>query len=220
MGGILASLTTTLCNIFFSTAKNIVRIIRQSWASLVEATKIMLFNPDCLPFGERFRATAKVISTGASIVVGTLVNDLVSKAGFATIPVVGNIIVTFCGTFVTGIMSCSLLYLLDNNKKINKLINVLNTIPTIEDIVVYYKYQATILEEYCAKLLEIDIERFNKETRIFSDAVAFLENAHDQKDLNFALNTIYKRCGFQSPYGNYNNINSFMADKTAVLSFK
>ena len=36
VGGILASLTTTLCNIFFTTAKNVVRIIRQSWASLVE----------------------------------------------------------------------------------------------------------------------------------------------------------------------------------------
>lgn len=59
VGGVLSSLTTTLCNIFFTTAKNVVRIIRQSWASLVEATKILLFNPDILPFGERFRAAAK-----------------------------------------------------------------------------------------------------------------------------------------------------------------
>ena len=34
VGGVLASLTTTLCNIFFTTAKNVVRIIRQSWVWL------------------------------------------------------------------------------------------------------------------------------------------------------------------------------------------
>ncbi len=41
LAGALSSVTTTLCNIFFTTAKNVVKIIRQSYASIVEAAKVL-----------------------------------------------------------------------------------------------------------------------------------------------------------------------------------
>ena len=219
VGGILASLTTTLCNIFFTTAKNVVRIIRQSWASLVEATKILLYNPDFLPFGERFRAAAKIIATGASVVAGTMVGDLVAKTGVATIPVIGDIVQTFCGTLVTGILSCSLLYLLDRNYAVNKIVQVLNSIPTIDDIIVYYRMQARLLEEYCAKLMDIDLVAFQKEVHFYSEAVADLENADSQQELNFALQTLCKKMELISPIGNHKDMDSFMADPDSKLKF-
>lgn len=220
VGGVLASLTTTLCNIFFSTAKNIVRIIRQSWASLVEATKILLFNPDFLPFGERFRAAAKIIATGASVVVGTLVGDLIAKTGIGAIPVVGDIVQTFCATLVTGIMSCSLLYLLDRNSVVNKIVQLLNSIPTIDDIVVYYRKQAQLLEEYCAKLMDINLEKFKKEVESYRDAVFIIENANNQQELNFALRTVYKKLEIASPFGHHKDIASFMSDPNSKLKFQ
>lgn len=219
IGGILASLTTTLCNIFFTTARNVVRIIRQSWASLVEATKILLFNPDFLPFGERFRAAAKIIATGASIVAGTMVGDLIAKTGIAAIPVVGGIVQTFCGTLVTGILSCSLLYLLDKNSAVNKIVQVLNSIPTVDDIVAYYRVQARLLEEYCAKLMDIDLDTFKKETRSFGEAVFVLESANNQQELNFALRTVYKRLNIDLPIGSHKDMDSFMADPDSKLRF-
>ena len=45
VGGVLASLTTTLCNIFFTTAKNVVRIIRQSWAPWLKRQKYYCLTP-------------------------------------------------------------------------------------------------------------------------------------------------------------------------------
>lgn len=219
VGGILASLTTTLCNIFFATAKNVIRIIRQSWASLVEATKILLFNPDFLPFGEQFRAAAKIIATGASVVAGTMVGDLIAKTGVAAIPVVGNIVQTFCGTLVTGILSCSLLYLLDKNSTVNKIVQVLNSIPTVDDIVVYYRTQAQLLEEYCAKLMDIDVVTFQKETQSYSEAVSILENANNQQELNFALRDVCERLEIKLPFGNHKEMNSFMADPNSKLKF-
>lgn len=219
VGGILSSLTTTLCNIFFTTAKNVIRIIRQSWASLVEATKILLFNPDFLPIGERFRATTKIIATGASVVAGTMVGDLIIKTGIATIPVVGDIVQTFCGTLVTGIMSCSLLYLLDRNSAVNKIVQVLNSIPTIDNIVVYYRMQAQLLEEYCAKLMDIDLAKFQKETESYSEAVFILEKASNQQELNFALRTVCEKLEINSPIGSYKNMNSFMTDPNSKLKF-
>lgn len=219
VGGVLASLTTTLCNIFFTTAKNVVRIIRQSWASLVEATKILLFNSDFLPFGERLRAAAKIIATGASIVAGTMVGDLIAKTGVAAIPVVGNIVQTFCSTLVTGILSCSLLYLLDRNSTINKIVQVLNSIPTVDDIVVYYRTQAMLLEEYCAKLMDIDLATFQKETQSYSEAVSILEKANNEQELNIALRTVCARLDIKLPIGSHKDMNSFMADPNSKLKF-
>ena len=219
IGGVLSSLTTTLCNIFFSTAKNVVQIIRQSWASLVEATKILLFNPDSLRLGERLRAATKIIATGASVVAGTIVGDLIAKTGIEAIPVVGNIVQTFCSTLVTGILSCSLLYLLDRNSAVNMLVHVINSIPTIDDIVVYYQTQAQLLEEYCAKLINIDLATFQKEAQSYSEAVYILDNANNEQELNFALQTIYKRLKINSPIGNHENMDSFMADHNSKLKF-
>ena len=219
VGGVLASLTTTLCNIFFTTAKNVVRIIRQSWASLVEATKILLFNPDYLPFGERFRAAAKIIATGASVVAGTMVGDLIAKTWVAAIPVVGNIVQTFCSTLITGILSCSLLYLLDRNSAVNMILQVLNSIPSVDDIVVYYQTQAQLLEEYCAKLMDIDLATFQKEAQSYSEAVSVLEDAANEQELNFALRTVCKQLEISSPIGNHKDMDSFMADPNNNLKF-
>ena len=219
IAGALASLTTTLCNIFFTTAKSVVRIVRQTWASLVEATKILLFNPDSLSFGERFRAASKIIATGASVVVGSMISELIAKTGIGVIPVVGDIVQTFCGTFVTGIMSCSLLWLLDKNSTVEKIVKVLNTVPTIEDFIVCYRLQAQMLEEYCAKLMDIDLERFQQEAQSYWEAVNMLENANNQQGVNFALKNICSKLGLPSPFGIHTNIDDFMTDKNNTLTF-
>lgn len=116
VSGVLSSITTTLCNIFFTTAKNTVKIIRQSYASLVEAGKILFINPDNYTFGDRMQAVVKILATGASIITGTIVSDSVGKISIATVPVLGDSIQTFSGTFVTGIMSCTLLYFFDRSE--------------------------------------------------------------------------------------------------------
>lgn len=219
VAGILSSIITTLCNIFFTTAKSLVRIMRQTWASLVEATKILLFNPDCLPFGERFKAATKIIAAGASVVVGTMVGDMIAKTGIEAIPVVGEIVPLFCSTLVTGIMSCSLLYLLDHNSTINKLVKVLNSIPTVDDFVIYYRMQAQLLDEYCAKLMDINLERFQNETASYCDIVTVLEKTNNQQELNIALRDIYKKLDFKSPFGENEDIHSFMSDKNSKLTF-
>jgi hypothetical protein len=220
IAGVLSSLTTTICNIFFSTAKNVVRIIRQSWASLVEAVKILFFNPDCLPVGEKFRAATKVLATGASVVVGCLVGDLIHKTGVGAIPIVGNIVVTFCSTLVTGIMSCSLLYFLDHNSFINELVKLLNKIPSVSNYVIYFREQAALLDEYAAKLFNIDLARFKEETAIFINAMAKCISVTDPIVMNRFLKDIYfNKLKLKSPFGPHNDIDTFMMDKSAVLIF-
>lgn len=221
IAGILSSLTTTLCNIFFTTAKSLVRIIRQSWSSLVSATKILLFNPDCLPPGERIRAAAKIIATGASVVAGTMVSELITKTAVGTIPVVGTIIQTFCGTLVTGIMSCSLLYMLDNNKAINWIVSILNRIPSVDNVVMYYREQAILLEKYSTDLFGIDLETFKKETATIHSAVNSLSTDMSPSELNKCLQNIYGQLGLELPWQalSYKSEDDFWTDRTGSWGF-
>ncbi len=221
IAGVLSSLTTTLCNIFFTTAKSLVRILRQSWSSLVSATKILLFNPDSLPPGERIRAAAKILATGASVVAGTMVSELIAKTAVGTIPVIGTIVQTFCGTLVTGIMSCSLLYMLDNNKAINWIVSILNSIPSVDKVVMYYREQAILLEKYSADLFSIDLETFKKEIETIHTAVKSLSTDLSPDALNKCLLKIYTQLGLELPWKAlpYNSEDDFWTDREGSWGF-
>lgn len=219
VAGALGSITTTLCNIFFTTAKNTVRIIRQAWASLTEATSILLFNPDNLLFGERFRAAAKVISAGASLVVGRTVEAAISEAIVKTplisIPVVCEVTPTFCGVFLTGIMSCTLLHYLDRSKLLNKAIRKLNELPTIELSIMEFKQQAIFFKQYAAELMQIDIDRFEKEVNTFTSLAKQLDVAENEADLNSILKGAYKQLGIMLPW--QGDFDAFMQSKDHLV---
>lgn len=220
VAGALASLTTKLCNFFFSTAKNVVRIIRQSYASLVEAGKVLFINPDNYTFGDRMRAVVKILSIGASIVVGVIVSDAVGKTGIASIPVLGEAVQTFCGTFVTGIMSCTLLYFFDRSEIIRKLVKALDGLHTIETEIDYYRRQADYFEKYAAQLMEIDLEQFQQEAALCNSIASDIEHAKTEKDLNIILRKALKDIGGILPWDEQKSFNDFMKDRSACLIFE
>lgn len=217
IAGAMSSLTTTLCNIFFTTAKNVVRIIRQTYASMVQATKVLFINPDNLPFGERMRATAKILATGASIVVGVLVNEALEDSPIGKIPVVGEIISTFCGSLVTGIMTCTLLYYFDNNETINKLVTWLNNIPSVSDYIDYYARQAAMFEKYAAELMEIDLEQFKKEIAVYTNVADKITLDMSETELNSALKASIAELGINIPW--QGEFDDFMKNKSNKLVF-
>lgn len=218
IAGALSSITTTLTNMFFTTAKSAVRIIRQTWASLVEAINILLFNPDRLLIGDRIKAATKVLAVGASIVAGTMVNEALVATGIATIPVVGEIIPTFCGTLVTGILSCSLLYIMDRGNSVQGIIKFLNNLPTMDKVIDYYKAQADRLVEYSAKLQSIDVESFIKESAIFHEIALHIDfNMQNAEAMNSYLVSMYKKYNISLPWqGDFDN---FMSNRNNKLVF-
>jgi len=215
--GILSSLTTTLINIFFTTAKNTVKIIRQSYVSLVQAAKILFINPDNLPFGDRMRAVLKILSLGASIVVGVLVSEAIEATPVGSVPIIGDIIKTFCGTFVTGIMSCTLLYSFDRSEIINCLVKTLNTMDSINNEMNYYKRQAGYFVKFAAELQNIDIEKFREETRGFTFIADSIENYHSETELNEKLKEMMDRVGLAIPWNG--EFDKFMSNKESRLKF-
>lgn len=115
IGGIMSSLSTTLCNIFFTTSQNIVRIIRQAWSSIVEATKIILFNPDDMWYCDRITAALKILASGTSVIIGSLAQESVQIALKGIPSSINGIISTFAGTLCTGLLTVTLLFYIDNN---------------------------------------------------------------------------------------------------------
>lgn len=218
LAGVLSSITTTLCNIFFTTAKNAVKIIRQTWASLVEAIKIILFNPDNLLLGERFRATAKILATGASIVVGRLIDEAISKTSIGTIPIIGEIVQNFCGVLTTGIMSCTLLYYLDNSELINFLVTKMNAIPSVEKAIMSFRRQADLLEQYAAELMNIDLEAFKKEIQVFTSCAVRIDSAENQYELKAILYEAYSKLNIKIPWDG--DFDSFMSNRNSTMVFE
>ncbi len=219
--GTLASLTTTICNIFFTTAKNVVKIIRQSFASIVEAGKILLINPDNYPFGDRLRAASKVIATGASVVLGGVVSEAISKTPVVTIPFIGEIVTTFCGTLCTGILSCSFLYYLDRSKIINSIVDKLNNLHGIDIETDYFRKKAELFEKYAAELMKIDLKTLRNEISVYSDVVECIANTDNPKELNTVLKNKFQSLGISVSWeATHDSFDSFMSDNNSRLVFE
>ena len=154
LAGVLASVATTVTNIFFVTAKNVARILRETWSSLLEALKILFFNPDNLPWGDRLKAAAKVIAVGASMIVGGLVQEAVAKV--IHIPLLNEVLPQFLGALVGGVLSVSLVYFLDHSAVVNKIVAFINELfrDGFRETLLFFKEANEKLDRYVARSLD------------------------------------------------------------------
>ena len=164
------------------------------------------------------RAVVKVIAAGASVIVGGLVSEAIGKTPIGVIPVIGDIVQTFCGTFVAGVMSCTLLYFMDRNPLIQRLVSVLNTLPSISNDINFYKMQAEKFKIYAAELMKIDIEQFRRETAVYESLADELESADNDAELNIILKNATIKLGIQLPW--QGDFDQFMSNKENVLVFE
>lgn len=215
LSGALSSLTTTICNIFFTTAKSLVKCIRQIYASVVEAGKILLFNPENLMFGDRIKAATVILATGASVLVGTAVGELIGKTPIGAIPGVGTFVTSFCSALVSGLLSCTLLIFLDRSKFMNKAISALNRIPSEVN---NYKEIADALERLAAKLENLDIAKFRAETERYRDIAIKIGAAESEEELNDLLHSAYKVFDIKIPWEG--DFDTFMGNKSNRLVFE
>lgn len=215
LSGALASLTTTICNIFFTTAKNLVKCIRQIYASVVEAGKILLFNPDNLMFGDRIKTSTVILATGAGVLVGTVVGELIQKTPIAAIPGVGTFVTAFCSSLVSGLISCTLLIFLDRSKFINRIVSALNRIPSEVN---NYKEIADALERLAAKLENLDIVKFRADTEKYRNIATKIGAAESEEELNSLLLSAYKVFDIKIPWEG--DFDTFMGNRSNRLVFE
>lgn len=219
VAGVLSSLVTTLANIFFTTAKNAIKIIRESFASLSQASKILFINPDCYSLGDRFVVAAKVMATGASVIAGSMVKELFKTTPIAGIPIIKDVVPTFCSVLITGIMSCSLLHILDHNKYIKKAVIKLDQLPDIDNFNVALTKQCELLDKYLAEFMKIDFDLLKQQEDCFLKASTQLSTCKSLEETNQCLSVIYSQLKIKLPWHGYKDFDSFMKDRKSTLVF-
>ncbi|NMF07956.1 hypothetical protein ACUH7Y_25835 [Clostridium beijerinckii] len=217
IAGILSTISATIINIFFTTAKFIGRILRTSWASIVEAIKIIVLNPDNLGYGDQIKAVTKIVSTCIAVICGSLIEEAITNA-IPVIPIVSEVLPTFIGTMVTGIMSVSFIYFIDNSKTVKKIVDFLNQFTDkIELALQYYKEANRVLNNYVAKLVSIDIESFEKEIENIQEINVMLNNTTNEDELSDTLYKILSKRGIKLQFTNFEEFDDFMKDKDSIL---
>lgn len=220
LAGVLSSVMTTLINIFFTTAKNVAKILRESWATIVEAVKTLVFNPQRLPFGELLRAVSKIVATGVSVCTGALVQEAISKVPGLQVPILGDILSTFVGALASGLLNISLLYFIDHSPLVNRIVAFANGLKSSLDYTLdYYKAVSQRLEAYTAELAGIDFQQLQSDLNKLQQINASLARSTTNADLNDALFEAMKTCNIDMPYKDRQGLDDFMNDKDAVLVF-
>ncbi|GHT97757.1 hypothetical protein FACS1894142_2970 [Spirochaetia bacterium] len=96
ISGFCSNIVTVIINIFVTTAKNIVRLIREGFFSVVKAIKMLINPPADMPKSQLFHEVGKIIITGSIITFGILAEEAIDKfppmAVIKRIPVIGELL--------------------------------------------------------------------------------------------------------------------------------
>jgi len=117
ISGIISNLMTTLINTFFTTARSLVRMIREGVFSLFRAAKTVLMRPEGTSRAEALDAGLKIAVSGAFVIGGVLLEEYLSKTLGALLTVLpGGLITTLVAVLtgcVTGLGTVLTVYMLD-----------------------------------------------------------------------------------------------------------
>jgi len=111
LSGFLSAIITALVNMFVRTGKNIVRLIREGFASFIKAIKTLLFPPEGMSKKQAAHEATKVLATGIVITGGILATESISTM-LGGIPFADTIAVIL-GGLLTGLGSLFVVFMLD-----------------------------------------------------------------------------------------------------------
>ncbi len=109
--GFLSNLITVIMNMFFTTAKNVVRIVREGIFSLLRAIKLLFFPPEGMSLKEAAHEATKLIASGLVIAGGIVLEEVLDKF-LVGVPFVNLISDVLLG-LLTGLMTSLIVFLID-----------------------------------------------------------------------------------------------------------
>ena len=217
LSGVISSLMTTLTNMFTTMLKGSVKILRYAGSALVQAFKVLFFDKHST-WQEKIHGVLVILATSASTIVGTMVGNYLST-NVGQIPIVGELLVTFIQVFLSGTLSCTLIYFIDKweiAQKIYKFIEAFD-VNLFAESVEYMKQQVAMYEAYVSKLLEIDIETVVKETAKYGRVLTILRES-DEAQINENLKALLVEFNIELPWTG--EFSSFIRDKSKKLVFQ
>lgn len=193
IAGVLSSVTTTVVNIFLTSEKMVVKLIREMWSHLVKAIKLIAFNPDQLTAVDLSKAVAEVLSFGIASVLGAVV--YAEALAVLQFPL-GAELAAFVGALSTGLITLALQYFLFHSEVMQKVWGYLASLgkPTLAD---QAKAANAELDRYLRELAKVELAMDLDELEAFD---ADLRACNDALSLNVVLAAEIDRRGIDLPY--------------------
>ena len=218
LSGIIASLMTTLTNTVKTLLESSVKILRHASSAIVQSIKVLFFDKHN-SWQEKIHAVLVLLATSASTIIGSLIGGYLAPT-LSNIPIVGDLLVIFIEIFISGMLSCTLIYFIDKwniAKKIVDFIQSLDVNP-FGEYVESMKQRVAAYEAYVAKLLEVDVDSVVRETKRYAQVVSILQSGNDDAVTNYELKTLFKDLEITLPWKG--DFSSFMSDKNSQLVFE
>ena len=111
----LSNLVTVIINMFVKTGKNIVRMIREGFFSIVRAIKLMCCPPAGMSFKQAAHEASKIIASGIVIIGGVALEEYVDKM-IKLVPLlefISDILTSVVIGTVTAICTTLVVYMID-----------------------------------------------------------------------------------------------------------
>lgn len=214
IAGALASLTTTLINIFITTKVNVVRYIRQVFTTVVQVGNILLFNPDDLLLGDQLKSAMVALTTGASVLAGTFVGNQIAKTPLGSDKNLGGIVQTFCSSLVSGLISCTLLIMIDRSAFINKVVERLNAYGSMDHEL---RKTSEAFIAIAAEIEQYDITEFKNQVWKLDEFTQQMLKADDD-ELHEILINVFEEFGIPLPWEG--DFDEFMGNPDNCLMFE
>ncbi|OAT19948.1 hypothetical protein M979_0997 [Buttiauxella noackiae ATCC 51607] len=208
IGGMLSSITTTLFNIFFTTKKMIVKLIREMWNNLVQAFKVMVFNPEGLAPGQLAKAVSKLVAAGVAVAAGVVVNEALAK--ILVFPF-GPELAAFCGALATGVLTLVMNYFLEYSALMKKIWAFLDTFKDkYQKALEYYRQVNSELDRY---LLELSALEFAIDTSELAYFTRHLGAVNSEIERGLLLGAEIERRNIALPFeaGNTRSMRSWLS---------
>ena len=177
IGGALSSVTTTIFNIFATTGKGAIKIIREMWGHLTKALKLIFFNPENLSLIDLGKAVTGVLATGVSALAGSMVYaNLVPVLSFP----MGGELATFAGALVTGLLTLGLNHFLLHSDLAKKAWAYLESRMPHAELLRKYKEANAEIDRYLAELGNIEFNLDLEDLASFATQLEFSENEEEK----------------------------------------
>lgn len=167
--GVLSSVMTTLFNIFATTSKGVIKILREMWGQLVKAIKLLAFNPEQLPFVELCKAVVTVLNTGVAAVLGAIV--YAELAAICQFPFGGEL-AAFCGALVTGVFTLGLNYFILHSAVAGKVWDFVQGLMPHNGLVLEFQAVNAELDSYLGELARLEFNFDPGELEAFEEALS------------------------------------------------
>ena len=139
---------------------------------------------------------------------------MIAKTPLGADPTVGTPIRIFCSTMVSGLISCTMLLVLDRSKFINKTITALNMYLTEDQS---FRQIAYDFETYAAQIAAVDVEQFRRDTEKFQNIADEIYMTDDDEELDGVLTDAFATLSIPVPWDG--DFDEFMGNPDNKLKF-